>query len=47
MTWPDGTRIEGEWRDGKLHGRGVATFADGNRYEGEWRDGEPVSGAGR
>ena len=20
-TWPDGTRYEGEWRDGKFHGK--------------------------
>ena len=29
---------EGEWRDGKHHGRGTYTFASGARYEGEWRD---------
>ena len=36
---PNG-RYEGEFRDGKENGRGVATWASGNRYEGEWRDGK-------
>ncbi len=31
--------VEGEWRDGKQHGRGISTWADGHRYEGEFRDG--------
>ena len=30
---------EGDYRDGKLHGRGVYSWADGGRYEGEWRNG--------
>ena len=30
---------EGEYRDGKRHGRGTLTFASGARYEGEYRDG--------
>ena len=32
---------EGEYRDGKRHGRGTYTWFDGVRYEGEWRDGQP------
>ena len=39
-------RSEGEYRDGKLNGRGVYVWANGNRYEGEWRDGKP-NGVGR
>ena len=42
MTWPDGTHYEGEYRDGKMHGRGVQTEPDGTRHEGEYRDGEFV-----
>jgi len=34
-------RYEGEYRDGKMHGRGVTTWADGDRYEGDYRDGKP------
>src|SRR5712664_2652959 len=33
-------RYEGEYRDGKPHGRGVYAYASGNRYEGDYRDGK-------
>jgi hypothetical protein len=36
---PTGGRYEGEYRDGVMNGRGVATFESGNRYDGEWQDG--------
>ena len=36
-----GGRYEGEFRDGKQHGRGLAIFESGKWYEGEFRDGEP------
>ena len=39
-TWPDGSRYEGEWKDGKRSGQGVRTWPSGQRYEGEWRDGK-------
>ena len=28
--------MQGEWLDGKMHGRGSYVFANKNRYEGEW-----------
>lgn len=28
---------EGEFKDGKRHGRGVMKFGNGDQYEGEWR----------
>ena len=31
---------EGEWKDGKPHGRGKCIYADGVLYEGEWKDGQ-------
>jgi len=39
FTFANGSRYEGDFRDGKFDGRGVYTFADGDRYEGEVRDG--------
>ena len=40
------TTYEGEWRDGKPHGRGVRnSYVNGNfRSEGEWRNGELWNG---
>ncbi len=38
QTWPDGTRYEGGWADGKKHGQGIFTWPSGQRYEGEWKD---------
>ena len=32
---------EGDYVNGKAHGRGVYTWDDGSRYEGEWRRGQP------
>ena len=29
---------DGEYKNGKLHGRGVHTFASGDHYDGEWKD---------
>jgi len=37
-VWSDGASYEGEWRDGRFHGRGLSISASGVRYEGEWRD---------
>src|SRR6267143_24691 len=35
------SRYEGEYRDGKLNGRGVYTWVSGGRYEGELKDNKP------
>ena len=29
-------RYEGEWADGKMHGRGKYVYEDGSIYEGMW-----------
>lgn len=36
----DGSRYEGEYKNGKRDGRGVQTWPDKARYEGTFRDGE-------
>src|SRR5688572_3696270 len=38
-TMADGSRYEGEFRNGKRHGRGILITADGHRYEGEFLNG--------
>ena len=44
-SWPDGAKYEGQYGDGKKHGRGKLTFADGSYYDGEFEDNE-ISGKG-
>ena len=36
--WADGREYEGDWRDNKMHGKGVFTWKDGRRYVGEYID---------
>ena len=38
QTYTDGSRYEGEIRNGKRHGRGTYIYANGNRYRGDWHD---------
>jgi len=33
MMWVDGTKLEGQWDEGRRVGKGVLTFANGTRYE--------------
>jgi hypothetical protein len=34
---------DGEFKDGKMHGRGVCRYADGSiAHDGQWNDGQPV-----
>jgi len=37
----DGSKHEGEYKDGKPVGWGIFTWLNGQRYEGEWLDGKP------
>lgn len=39
--WKDGERYEGEWKDGKFHGKGIKTLPDGTVFDGEWFEGRP------
>jgi hypothetical protein len=39
LRTPDATH-EGEWKDGKKHGKGVCKYSDGDEYEGEWKEGK-------
>lgn len=33
-------KYDGDWLDGKMHGRGVYYYADGSVYDGMWQDGK-------
>ena len=41
----DGREYEGEWKDNKMHGRGVFTWKDGKKYIGEYKN-DKKSGCG-
>ena len=34
--WPDGATFEGEYINGKKHGKGAFTWADKSTYNGEF-----------
>jgi hypothetical protein len=40
VIYQDGSRYEGEWKDGKRDGEGTYSWADGSKYKGEWKDGK-------
>ena len=40
QLYPTGT-YEGEYVEGKRHGRGKMSYACGEVYEGEWHEGKP------
>ena len=44
LTYPDGDKYVGEWKDGKQHGQGTRTFSSGGWYDGSWKDGQSWTG---
>jgi hypothetical protein len=38
-NYPDGSKYEGQFKDGKTHGHGILTESDSSKYEGEWKNG--------
>eukprot|EP00927_Polykrikos_kofoidii_P086963 TRINITY_DN9897_c0_g2_i1.p1 TRINITY_DN9897_c0_g2~~TRINITY_DN9897_c0_g2_i1.p1 ORF type:complete len:539 (+),score=59.72 TRINITY_DN9897_c0_g2_i1:99-1715(+) len=38
LTYPDGSKYQGQFLDGKRHGRGSWTLADGTIYRSQWCD---------
>eukprot|EP00163_Fabomonas_tropica_P001403 TRINITY_DN11059_c0_g1_i2.p2 TRINITY_DN11059_c0_g1~~TRINITY_DN11059_c0_g1_i2.p2 ORF type:complete len:163 (-),score=56.78 TRINITY_DN11059_c0_g1_i2:228-716(-) len=38
MQWAEGGKYEGDWKDGRRHGRGVFYYLNGDVYDGEWQD---------
>jgi hypothetical protein len=39
--YPNGSRYEGQWLNGRRHGYGVWTRPDGTMYVGEWENDKP------
>ncbi|MBC8460115.1 MAG: hypothetical protein H8D67_19170 [Deltaproteobacteria bacterium] len=40
MTYPNGSKYIGEFKNGKNHGHGILTLPDGEKLVGEFRYGE-------
>jgi hypothetical protein len=45
MFWPEGTKYEGQFRDGFMKGKGRKIFANGEYYVGEF-DNDKANGYG-
>ena len=39
-AWADGRKYEGEWKNGKQHGKGKYILLDGTIKTGIWEDGK-------
>lgn len=39
LEWPDGKKLTGTWKLGKMHGFGTLTY-NNKEYKGEWADGK-------
>ena len=45
MTYSDGKKCIGEFKDGERNGKGTFTHTDGrSKYVGEYKDGKPWNG---
>ena len=40
MTFSDGDKYEGKWKNGERNGHGTMTLHEGYKYVGEFKDGE-------
>ena len=38
MTWENGDKYEGHWKDDKKEGKGIFTWIQGEIYIGEWKN---------
>lgn len=36
MTYVNGEKYEGEWKNDKAHGKGTLTYVRGDKYVGDW-----------
>ena len=42
MTYPDGRKYSGEFKEGKWSGQGTLVYPDGKEVSGEFKDGKLV-----
>jgi len=38
MTYANGNKYVGEWKNGKYHGQGTFTFPSGEKHVGKWKN---------
>ena len=38
MTWPNGQKYEGDWKDGEQTGKGIMKLTDGSYFDGYFID---------
>ena len=46
MTYPDGDKYVGEYKDGGKNGQGTYIYSDGSKYVGEYKNQIPWNGTG-
>ena len=39
LTWSNGKKYLGEWKNGEMSGQGTKTWTNGDMYEGDFKDG--------
>ena len=44
LTYSDGDKYEGKWKDGQKNGQGTYTWSNGDKYVGEYKDEKPWNG---
>jgi hypothetical protein len=40
ITFPNGNKYAGQWKNGEPHGQGAHTWPNGAKYVGGWKDGK-------
>ena len=40
MIWKSGNIYDGNWQNGKMHGKGKMIWKNGAIYDGNWKDGK-------
>ena len=42
MTWPDGKRYVGDFKEGKRDGKGTLTLSNGDKYVGDFKENKVI-----